>query len=231
MVGKFTTIEKLKGFEKIDKKCSAKYVPIYSSRIIKNLSPEYSFTIGQKYTASRSTHAIYLQNEDNDTIQIENSYDRSRAFSLRFVDSNITIPLDLNRVIHTGFNAQNLVENLLEDKDELNTALEHAKTTVRYLKDTKIPKSFKKKVLEVVFEDKQKLKTTKEIDITIASSYNTFYDYIDTVVGRYLEGQYLIVNQKGKTRKGLRLKNRFKRLDVTNKVYKLLVQENPEIFI
>ncbi len=140
----FKDINTLKAFEIVSSNVSKQYVPVYTSEIIDELSPTFKFIEGVRYHACNSVHSVTLQNKEGDIISIDNSYDRSRAFSLRLNYGQLTIPLDLDRVIHRGESAQLLADELLLDKEILFKAIKNAKTVGLSLKESKIPESFKK---------------------------------------------------------------------------------------
>jgi hypothetical protein len=228
------TIEKIKELEVISSSVSEKYVPIYTSQIIEELAPEFSLVSGSVYFDSRSRHEVVLRttrfSENGDYILIENSYDRSRSFRLSFLNNGILIPLNLEKIVHRGENAQKLTEDLLVNKEDVLTALENAKLIVSYFKNTKINKKLKKEILEIVFH--KHLKKGFEIDITIGRSYNTIFSYIETVVDRYIKGEYYIANKStDKIRRGSKVKSKFTQMTITNKIYKYLKDNFPQIFI
>jgi len=230
-IAKITKVEDLKSFEKISQYVSEQYVPLYTSEIVKELEGSFEFESAVRYCDSGTMHSVTLVNREGDRIHIDNSYDRSRAFSLRFTDGQITIPLDLDKVVHRGTNAKELIDNIHRDKNSIVEALQDAKTTVLNLKETKITKEFKEAIIAVIFKD---VLVSKEVDITIADSYDTFYEYIHTVTDRFLKGEYHTVGRNDKSdmiRKGRVIKSRFRRLDVTLKVYKFLKSNVPELFI
>jgi hypothetical protein len=228
------TLQDLKKIEVISKGVSDKYVPIYTSEIIKELEPEFEFVSGSRYFNSLTRHEVILKttkfNKEGDFILIENSYDRSRSFRLSFLSKGILIPLNLEKVVHIGENAQNLTKDLLVNKDEVLKALENAKKIVEYFRSTPISKKLKKDIYGIVFE--KHLNKNFEIDITIGDSYKTIFDYIDTIVDRFLKGEYFIANKStNKIRRGTKIKSKFAQITLTNKIYKHLKETYPAIFI
>jgi hypothetical protein len=233
-VNQIKSIEDLKKLEVVSSNVSEKYVPIYTSQIIEELSPEFEFVRATKYFPGGTRHEAVLRttlfNENGDFILIENSYDRSRSFRLSFLNNGILIPLNLEKIVHRGENAQNLANDLLVNKDEVLAALENAKKIVAYFKSTKISKKLKKEIFEIVFE--KHLEKRYEVDVTIADSYDTIFKYIETIVDRYINGEYFIANKStNKIRKGTKIKSRFTQMNLTNKIYKYLKDNFPAIFI
>jgi len=230
----FTDIKTLKSFEHVSSKVSAKYVPIYTSEVIKALEPEFTFIEGMRYNNYKTMHSVYLENDLGDKITIDNSYDRTRAFGFRFHSDGLAIPLNLDRQIHIGQHAQELADNLIVDKQALVDAIQNAKNVVQVLRDTPITQGFKDEIISVIFKKVIERNGFKALDIVIADSYDNFYSFIVTAVARYLKGDYTVtmdVDGREVTRKGHVIKSRFQRLYVTNDVYGYLEEERPEVFV
>jgi hypothetical protein len=221
-------LEELRKLEKVSPEVSEQYVPIYTTKIIEELTPEFEVVNILRVFAGRNRHEVTLRRGD-DYVVIENSYDRSRSFRLSFLSKGILIPLDLEKIIHRGENAKNLTEDILVNKDKVIEALENAKTIVETLRSAPITKKHKKEILNIVFE--RFIKKGYEIDITIADSYKNFFDYIGTVVERYIDGDYYYEGANNKVRKGRKVKSRFLQLSITNKVYNYLKETHPAVFI
>ena len=85
--------------------------------------------------------------------------------------------------------------------------------------------------MELVFH--KHIKKGFEIDITIGSrTYNTIFSYIETVIDRYIKGEYYIANKStDKIRRGSKVKSKFTQMTITNKIYKYLKDNFPQIFI
>jgi len=234
---RFDTVEELKNFEVVSDKVSDKYVPIFTSDIIEILSPEYVLDYGEKFSNSNTQHSVFLYNkQDNSSIVISNSYDRSLAFSLHLISNSVRVPLDLDRQIHIGHNAASLVEGFKADKQEVFEAIEHAKDVIIKLRQTNIPDYVKEEVTSIVFADKIKQKRFIELDLIVSEKYETCYSFINEVTSRYIKGEYNLVvtaaNEDGeKIQKGRKLTNRFDKLKITNAVYKYLSKELPELFV
>ncbi len=232
----FNTVGELEEFEYVDSKVSAKYVAIYSSQIIKDLAPEWSFVEGTRFWKRNTAHSVLLENKEGDRISITNSYDRSAAFSLHYlVKGGIRIPLNLDRQVHIGKNAASLVEDLTLNKDELAIAVKQAKTLVLKMKDTRINDRFKPEIIDIVFSNIVERKDFLELDLTIGDEYTTVYSYITTVVERFFAGHYnYVVKLKSgeeKIRKGKVNTNRFSKLYRTNKLYQHLLEKHLELFM
>jgi len=222
-------LQELKKLEKVSSEVSDKYVPISTTKIIEELSPEFTFVSANKVFYGLSRHEVVLKRGE-DYILIENSYDRSRSFRLSFLSNGILIPLDLEKVVHIGEFAKNLVEDILVNKDKVIEALHNAKTVVTTLRNSPITLKYKKEIKNVVFE--KHIKKGFKVDVgSIASRYDNFFDYSATLAERLIDGDYLYENDKGKLRKGRKIKSRFLQLDAVNRVIKYLKDNNPAVFI
>ena len=229
-----TDQNELEIFENVSPKVSAKYVPIYTSEVVRDLAPEFKFVEGVRYCSYNTMHSVLLKNEDGDVIVMDNSYDRSRAFSLYFSVGKFNIPLNLDRQIHIGENARHLVEDLTLNKKDIQKAIEDAKTIARNFKDTHIIDDFKKEIIDIVFKQVKSRKNFVELDLIIADGYDNFFDFINTVIDRYYKGQYHVVKKTAKgerIHKGRVIKSRFGRLQISNNVYKHLAKNHIELFV
>lgn len=227
------TIEQVASTEVVSDKVSEKYVPIFTTSIIDIMTPEFKFSHGIQYCKSTSLHTVYLTNGE-DTIAVTNSYDRTSALRFSFMLDGLHIPLNLEYQKHIGQNASSLVEDLEAYKPAILEALELAKIAEKNLKATHIPESFKKVIKDEIFKDTMKNKNFVRLELNIGESYDTFYKYIDTIVNRFNEGDYFVTsfsNNGTKTRNGMKIKSRFRKLQVVNKINKLLLEEYPEIFV
>jgi len=233
----FNSISELTSFENVSGNVSDKYVPIYTSEIIKILEPEFKFVSGEKYCNFNSQHSVFLENDTGDTIIITNSYDRTRAFSASLIADEIRIPLNLDKQIHLGSEAAALTENFKENKVEFFKAIEHAKDVIRNLKSTNIPDYIKEVVIEKVFAKPLARKGFLELDLTISDNYVTCFTFINSAITRYVNGEYNIAltsktHVDGEViRKGVKTNSRFIKLQITNEIYSYLKDEIPELFI
>lgn len=232
----FRTMEELKSFETIKGKVSKKYVPIYTSEVIQHLSPEFEFKRGVKYYDFNSAHSVYLD-YNGATVSIENSYDRSRAFSFKYNDGSIVIPLDLTRQLHIGKKATTVSEEIRINKDEIMVAISNAKTIVEKLKDVTALPQFKADIEKVIFKPIIEKEGFQELLLhEVGESNDTVYKYINRLVKMYEEGDYHIKIKDKKTgdfrtRFGRKSSSAFVKLQTTNAVYKYLYDEYIEAFI
>ena len=223
------TLADLKKLEKVSSEASEQYVPISTTKIIQDLSPEFKFISANRVFPISSRHEVILQH-GNDYILIENSYDRSRSFRLSFLSNGVLIPLDLEKVVHRGEFAKNLEQDILVNKDKVIEALHNAKTVVTTLKNSPITDKYKTEITNIVFE--KHIKKGFKVDVgVIASRYENFFDYGATLAERLIDGAYYYENDKGKLRRGRKIKSRFLQLEAVNKVIKYLKDNNPAVFI
>ena len=227
------TIEQVASTEIVSDRVSEKYIPIFTTSIIKIMNPEFKFKGGIRYHKSTSTHTVYLK-DDMDTISITNSYDRTSALRFDFMVGSFHIPLNLEYQKHIGKNAATLVEDLKVHKAAILEAVKMAKITERNLKELRITESFKKTIKDEVFRDIIKNKNFVKLDISIGDSFDTFYKYIDTLVSRFDEGDYFVTSHTRtgvKLRRGIKIKSRFRKLLTVNKINELLLDKYPEVFV
>jgi len=239
MAGKIqilNTKEEVKALEIIDENVSEKYVPIYTSEIIEHLEPEFSFKYGVKYYNFNSAHSVYLDYKGA-TISIENSYDRSRAFSFKYNDNGFIIPLNLNRKLHIGEQAKIIVDNISVNKDELIDAIENAKSAVEKLKHTPVRDDFKIAVRDIVFKQPMSKDNFVElVDWNVSEIYKNVYDYTNAMIKKYEEGDYFVKLKSKKTgnielKAGRKSSSAFLKLQMTNAIYKYIKEAFPEVFI
>lgn len=230
----FDNVDALNHIEKVSPKVSDKYVPIFTSKVIQNLSPEFEFKSGLKFSNANSQHMVYLKYDNQTDIAIANSFDRSRAFSVHLVSNNIHIPLDLDRQIHVGEHAASLTENFKINKSEVVDAIKHAKSIVFKLQRTPAIDRIKTDIINIVFDTPMKRKGFAELDFKIDRDVKTVYTYINAAVDTYIKGEYHIAlekNGKDIIRKGVKINSRFKKICIMNSIYKYIEKELPEVLI
>jgi len=223
--------EGLKSFEIPSPNVSEEYVFIPSSKIVDILEPEFKFKKCNLYTGTN--HTLFFE-KDGINIAIENSYDKSHALRFRLYDYYFYIPLNFQKRIHRGKYAQNFIEDLKKNKENIIEAVQDAKNVVEKLKTTTISDEFKKKIEEVVFGHL----TKKGYKIRYNSKHNiflnnnsTFYYYISWIITEYVEGNYIILKPNGKMRKGREIRNNFSILKLQQKIYKIIKENHPEVLI
>lgn len=236
LVHKLKDLSEVRKIENIDEKVSKKYVPIYTSEVIEHLSPEFEFNYAVKYYSFNSAHSAYLD-FNGATISIENSYDRSRAFSFKYNDGAITIPLDLNRQLHIGEKAKVVVNDISINKDAIIKGIENAKTVVEKLKFAKATDEFKDAIKNIIFKQAiEKDNFVELIDADVASTYKSVYTYVNATIKKYEEGNYRIkqVSKKDgqmELRHGRKSSSAFLKLQITNAIYEYVAENFPEAFI
>jgi len=227
----FQNEEAIKRFEHVAGKVSDQYQPIYTSYIVEVMKPEFHLERG--YDLGGTRHSVKIVNDRDEYIVIENSFDGSWAFRLWVGKRGeyFHIPLDLERVIHRGQKAKSLTENFLYSKEEVLEAFKNTRTIMKKLQETRISENVKKRIIEEVF--KKQIKDGLEVEIEIASSYDTIYDYIQTVLERYVDGGYYLKNPRSdKVRKGRKKSQEvFLKMRVMNNLYKIIQEEYPEVLI
>ncbi len=229
----FHTIKELKAFETVSPKVSAKYVPIYTSELIKILEPEFTLVNGCKPYPSYTTHYVDLVNETGDTIRIYNSFDRRWALSVNLISDGLTIKLGTDRLIHMGQKATNFTEDFEDAKQSILDAIVNAKTFAGVLASTKIEKDLAKAITDSVFRNFIKKDGFQEIvnyaDILIEKDI-TVKNYINTTLKNFAEGNYT-VTISGKKRVGRKSSNVFEEVLNKSKIMKLVENEYLEYLL
>lgn len=229
----FTDVNKLKEFEKVSDRVSDRYVPIYTSEVVKNLSPEFDFVSGTKFSNSCTQHMVHL-NIGSSNISISNSYDRSKSFSLYLVSHNVQIPLNLEKQVHIGQNASRLTADFKLNKPDILEAIKNAEQTINTLKNTKIVDRIKSKLQNIVFATPMLRKGFSELDVKSLDNISV-YEYINDMINTYICGDYHVVvkNKYGQNvvRKGRVVKSKFTKVVIMNRVFKYINSELPELSI
>jgi hypothetical protein len=170
--------------------------------------------------------------KNEDKILFLNSYDGTFAFRFYLISGGINIPVgELERVIHKGTGAAELDEEFKIHPDEIGKAVERAKLVANNIRNLKITDSLKKEILEIVFEPVTRTKNFESYELTIADSFDTIQKYVDTVIDRYIKGEYFIVKTDGKVRKGRKITSKFREMVVKNKVFDAIVKNHPALAI
>lgn len=196
------------------------YVPIRTSEIIEMLKSE--FDVGVIHSISRTYHTVNFH-RGNDTIVLENSYRKERAFMLSLFVGGMYIPLGLDRVIHRGERAHEV--NQL-DAETIIEAIDSRKSSVAKMKEAPVTKVIEDRIMKMIFGNKEiDLKETEnELD------RSNLFNFLERVLLIHRAGNYLII--KGdKVRKGRERKNMRYLINLSNKLYKTIKEEYPFIFI
>ena len=225
--------KEIKKFEVVTPLASKKYVPIYSSEVIRLLEPEFKFVEAVKFSPISSAHYFDLVTNDNKTkLRIYNSYDRKLALRVSLVSDGMTIPLGVDRLVHIGAKAQSFTEDFTDAKEEIIKAIDTAKVVDTFLKDTTIYPELAEVLTENIFtlwKSKNSVKVNNPADNLIDKV--SIKEYLTKSINIYLKGAYTFVNKDGKTLKGAKEGSVVYRLRTENKVIKVLKAEFPELFL
>ena len=217
---------------------SKKYVPIYTDEIVKYLSPEFKFQRGTRFFGYCNAHSVDLD-YNGDKLIIENSYDLSRAFSFKYKDAHISIPLDLERQLHIGIKATKVADGFKNNKGDIITAINSAKTIVEKLKTVPALKLFRSDIRKIVFKEvREKEGFSKVNHHTVPARLEnaSVYEYVNYIVDNYFIGKYTYRIKDPKSglfvvKAGRATKSPFVRLKITNNVYDYLHENYVEAFI
>lgn len=231
----FENKDELPALEIVSDKVSPKYVPIYTSKIVDELSSNFEFKHCYFSRNGTTKHIVEMQSE-NARIKISNSYDRTAALRMYLTtgeNGNILIPLELGKRVHVGQKAKDLTDDFKNYKNEILQAIDTTATIINTMKTTHIHDKIKEKINQSVFKSPLKRKGFKELDLDVPGF--TVYDYIDNCINQYITGKYNMVitlkNGNEKIRKGREIKSNFSKLQIMNRVYKEILTNIPQLLI
>jgi len=232
-------LNELKKIEIQGENTSNKYVFLKSSDIVKALSPQFEFIEATQWNMKYSLHTVSLKMTNpldgtTERIVFENSFNGSAAFRMR-LDSNVFVPLNLERKIHIGKQASTLIEDFKHSKAEIINSINDAKNYVMYLKNTNIPKFIQTELEDLLFKKIKENDNFIELDI-LEPTHNAvnFHDYILDLVHVFVNGHYNVAIQgktKEKIRKGKKVGDNFESMRMQQKIFKYLKKSHPELEI
>ena len=226
----------VKLLEHVDARVSDKYVPIFTSELMKLLKPEFEFVDGSRISKTSTAHYINLKNKNDDTIRIYNSFDRSMALRIGMVSEGISIPLGIDRLIHIGQKARDFQEEFKEAKADILEAVTTAKAFKEYLEKTVATADIAKAITTSIFTHgagkKQNLGISEFINYTdlLLDKNISLKKYINLSIRSYQLGEYSYVKD------GVKMNGRPKpslmgRIHLENRLIKTLQEKFPEYFL
>lgn len=240
------SIEDVERIEKLGN-VSERYVPIYTSELIKFLEPEFKFVSGYKFGGVSSKHYVILENEDGDKIKIYNSFDRSFALRIYLASGDVHFSvLDDYRVIHVGEKAR-----LLGDKDHLKDIKESIlkgipvkKMMINKLKTVEVQEDIQEAINKLIAKDKiYHMNRKKECDYKYINPVDeivkklkengkkmSIYDYINLSITNFLDGNYEIEGC-GEIKKGRKNKSVFYKVQTINKISQMIEKDFIEYLV
>lgn len=228
----FNSGDELKRIEKVSPKVSDKYIPVFSSEIISNLTPEFTFRYARQFGKGCSSHYVELINSNSDIIRIFNSYDRSRALSVYLISDGFGIDLGIDRLIHIGKKAKDFNTSIQDAKEEIIENINTAKIISIKLESEKITQELGKEISNIIYANDIKRKGFQ--------SYTNYVDhlipdisikrYITMSIKEFMDGEYTYLLD-GKKRNGRRKTSIFNKIFTENKIIKLLKEKYPEYFL
>ncbi len=230
------SIDELAKFEIVSPNVSEKYVPIFTSDIIEILAPEFEFDYGLRFVTGSTKHFVDLVSDEG-ILRIYNSYDRTLAFRMSYIADGMSVDLGVDRVIHMGQNAKELVEKIRDHKDDILTAFATAKLIVSKLSDTPITKELAEKISDEIFYWDTKKKGFQGydnfIDMFLAEDSKvelSVFTYIQRSIKEYLDGNYTYVIN-GTKKNGRKTKAILTKVYMEKRILNVLEEEFLEYFI
>jgi len=248
---KIISIDQIKMFE-TPTGVSDKYIPIYTSELIKFLEPEFNFESGIKI--GKTSHYIDLIKFDkSERIRIYNSFDGSLALRIYLISDDLHLNIiDNDRIIHRGERAKNITaqneKTLQEIKDSILSIIPNTKMLVSNLKNIKIDinseivKEIKKVFTECKLSKQYKQGKThfefvNYVDIIAKKAKEnnnplSIYQYINLNLKNFFDGNYGIKDIKtGNVKSGRKMNSAFGKLIIINKINKMIIEKLPEYYI
>ena len=226
------TIQDVQKIEEVSPFVSEKYVPIFTSDVIKVLEPEFKFVRGYKWYKTTSQHYVELKHGE-DTIRIYNSFDRSTAFRM-FLQGDVAIDLGVDRLVHMGSKAVNFKDELIASKQDIVDAIKKAKEGMAQLGKVQVTPELQKEISDVVFAEDIKKKGfqsySNSTDILVEKKGMSVLSYIKSSVANYIKGTYTVTNS-GTKKEGTEKRAAFTKITLEGKVNKYLVEKFPELFL
>lgn len=212
----FKSRKELERFERISSRVSKKYVPIYSTKLVESLEPQFKYIGVNPYSRTGnngSRHYITMSCGESLLLRIENSFDGTLALRISFQYNNFVF--GFIRQVHIGKNAIDM-----STTNEISEIYKSALKYVDTLSAIKFTKEEQLQIIEIV---------AKERGISIARLNNpeqytddnlSAIDFIEKILE-------IVYNQGVKMSKPL--KNDFCKMKVSKKIYKFLDETYPEL--
>jgi len=220
------TRKELEKYERISSSCSKKYVPIFSTKLVESLEPEFKYLGVQPYSRTGnngSRHYITMKKNDSIELRIENSFDRTLALRISFVYKNFVF--GFVRQVHIGQNALSISQT-----NEISDIYKKATDYVQKLTSIKFTKIEQMQIIQIA---------AKERGISIARLSNpTQYlnedlnamEFIENVLEMvYNRGVEYISTKTDSTKLSKPMNNDFTKMKVSKKVYSFLDKVYPEL--
>jgi len=243
------TIKDVKAVEKVDANVSKRYVPIYTTTLIKALSPEFEFVGGLKFGKNTTRHYVDLVNKNGDRIRVYNSFDRTAAFRVYLISDDIQFNLiDNDRVIHVGDKAKSL-EDIKDVKEAIVNAIPNIKTLKTKLQNQniKVDSEIAQYIRDAVSKDAlyhyKRSKKDENYEFvnytdTVVEKANekgntiSIYNYINLSIKNFIDGNFGYKNTKtGIIHGGRKVNSALNKATILNNISKVIEEKLPEYLI
>ena len=226
------SIKELEYFEKISPKCSDKYVPIYTSKLVKELSKSFKFDFAGRYYKGLNSHFAVLSKGNDIKLYIENSFDRSLSLRVSFKYNRFVF--GFVKQVHLGESAQAISEHY----SEISSLYDNATTVIDSLTRMKLTQEDQLNILELAFKARNiSLKRVNNIKQYLDANCNAI-EFIESVLDLIENGGIEVKDTKlqkglvgGKTRFTKPSKNSYLKIRISKKIYEYLKDAYVELYI
>jgi len=227
-----TSIKELEYFEKISPKCSEKYIPIYTSKLVKELQKGFTFNYASQYRQSINAHYVIMSKGNDVKLFIENSFDRSRSLRISFQYNRFVF--GFNSQIHLGESAKAISEHYDQIADLYSSSAKvvDALTRIKFSKDEQLD------ILKIMLKYKNiSLKRLHNIEQYLDTNL-TAIEYIDRIIDLYENGGLQVKDVKmtkgligGKIRETKGSKNTFSKVCLSKNIYDYIKEQYIEFYL
>jgi hypothetical protein len=213
------TLQDLQKLESPSSHLSSQYVPMRTSSYLKAL-PGFRIKSGSTYGKNTTAHYVVLDTNTPVSLYVENSFNGSRSFRVRFVYDNFVF--GNYRQIHKGSSAINMSENA----DNIVKMHVHAQRAIQYLINNDISLKTKQVIANTALKFKRK--TIGDI-VYIDYSFEGIH-FINYIIQSLTDGNFTY-EHNGKIKYLRPIKSQYRKLEMSSAIWDVLYKENPELFV
>lgn len=216
-----SSIEDIKNLENVSSRVSEKYVPIKTSALVDHLK-DFHFTKGSKYRRGSSAHWVKMNPKKSSDINvyIENSFDRTLSFRVRFEYENFIF--GKIRQNHIGQNAIDIRENFKDFTKSYSQALD----TFEIMSNRSLSINEMESIAEIIITTRGNVfKNVQGIEYS-----GSMLQFIVKLMNDVKEGELQYFNRKGQLKQLRKIKSQMKMIDISSKLWKYISNKYPELY-